>query len=130
MPIKKEKKKILVVDDDEFNLAIANAMLSAKYEISIVKSGKAALSVLAKGFVPNLILLDLLMPEMDGWETFNKIKGVSYLHTAPIVFVTSVTDAAEKKRAMKIGAADFITKPFEQEALLEKVKVLAEKHGK
>jgi len=124
MPKTDMRKKILIVDDDEFHLAVANAMLSEKYEITITKSGKEALEMLTKGFAPNLILLDVLMPDMDGWETFNRIKAIGLLHTAPVVFVSSATGAEEKKHADTIGAADFIVKPFEKESLLKRIKVL------
>ena len=124
MSKKDMKKKILIVDDDEFHLAIANAMLSDEYEIHIVKSGKEALEILSKGFVPDLILLDVFMPEMDGWETFYKIKAIGFLHTAPVVFVSSAMEAVEGEEAKEMGVADFIPKPFEKEALLKSVNAL------
>ena len=124
MPTSDKRKKILVVDDDEFHLAIANAMLSDEFEIYVVKSGKEALGILGKGFVPDLILLDVMMPDMDGWETFNRIKAIGLLHTAPIAFVTTTKEAADEKLAKEIGAVDFIIKPFEKEALLKRVRAL------
>jgi putative two-component system response regulator len=118
-----EKKKILLIDDDEIQHKIVDNMLSDDYNLFKAKSGNDALSYLYDGsFVPNLILLDILMPEMDGWEVFNRIKALSLLKNVPIVFVTSINTTEEEKRAHEIGAADFITKPFTEKDLLERIK--------
>jgi CheY-like chemotaxis protein len=72
MDLAVKHKKILLVDDDEIHLAIAEEMLKSKYEIITVTSGKAAVTKLLQGLTPDLILLDILMPNMDGWEIFNR----------------------------------------------------------
>jgi putative two-component system response regulator len=119
-------KKIFLVDDDEIHLSILENMLKNKYEIITAKSGKDALEYLLKGAVPNLILLDILMPNLDGWETFNRLRAISFLKDVPIVFLTSVTESAEVERAQEIGAADYITKPYNRDDLLSRVeKILA-----
>ena len=121
-------KKILLVDDDEFYRNVARDYLQLKYEIKSAKSGQEALNFLAAGFIPDLILLDILMPEMDGWEAFNLIKGISLLSSVPIVFFTSVQDELEKNHASDLGAADYITKPFDEKSFVEKVDSIIEKH--
>jgi len=123
-----EKKKILLVDDSEVDLLSTKSMLSKEYEVITAKSGKEALNQLINKLVPDLLLLDILMPEMDGWETFNKIKGISLLRDVPIAFVTSVTGATEETRAFKMGVDDYIKKPYTQSELLERVKTLLEKN--
>jgi len=120
-------EKILLVDDSDVHLLIAENILKAKYEITSAKSGKEALTLLSKGFVPNLILLDVLMPEMDGWETYNKIKGISLLRNVPIAFLTSLDGVREKLYASRIGAADLITKPYEASDLLSRVEKMIKK---
>jgi len=125
-----EKKKILLVDDSEVDLVSTKNMLSKEYEVITANSGKEALNHLINKLVPDLLLLDILMPEMDGWETFNKIKGISLLRDVPIAFVTSVTGATEEKKALKMGADDYIKKPYSQNELLERVKTLLEKSKK
>ncbi|MCL2809489.1 MAG: response regulator [Treponema sp.] len=120
-------EKILLVDDSDVHLLIAENILKAKYEITSAKSGKDALTLLSKGFVPNLILLDVLMPEMDGWETYNKIKGISLLRNVPIAFLTSLDGVREKLYASRIGAADLITKPYEGADLLSRVEKMINK---
>lgn len=116
------KKKILLIDDDIIQHNIVENMLKEDYEIFMVKSGKDALRYLYDGsFAPNLILLDILMPEMDGWEVFNRIKALSLLKNVPIVFLTAVNTTAEEKHAYEIGAADFITKPYVKEDLAGRI---------
>jgi putative two-component system response regulator len=122
-----DKKKILVIDDDEVHILTAKSMLKNEYDIFSAKSGKEALDYLIQGLVPNLLLLDILMPEMDGWETFNRIKAISRLKNVPIAFLTSVTETGEEKRAFDIGADDYIKKPYDQTDLLKRVKVIMEK---
>jgi putative two-component system response regulator len=119
----KEKKKILLVDDDEIQNEIAKNMLDDEYEIFMAKSGKDALNYLYDGsFAPQLILLDILMPEMDGWEVFNRIRAISLLKNVPIIFITSLNTTEEEKRAFDIGANDFIRKPLSRDDLMERIK--------
>jgi len=120
-------KKILIVDDNEVHLVIAENILKGKFDVTTAKSGKDALTLLSKGYMPNVILLDVLMPEMDGWETFNKIKGISLLKNVPIAFLTSLDGVREKLYASRIGAADLISKPYEGPELLNRVEKMMEK---
>ena len=122
--------KILIVDDNEVHLVIAENILKGKFEVITAKSGKEALALLSKGVVPGAILLDVLMPEMDGWETYNKIKGISLLENVPIAFLTSLDGMREKLYASRIGAADLITKPYDGEELIKKINTMIEGTGK
>ena len=118
----KEKKKILLIDDDEIQHQIVENMLNDEYTIFKAKSGNEALKYLYNGsFVPCLILLDILMPEMDGWEIFNRIKALSLLRNVPIVFVTSINTTEGETKANEIGAAGFIRKPYTKDDLLERI---------
>jgi CheY-like chemotaxis protein len=119
--------KILVIDDDEIFLSLIEEILTEKYEVIKATSGKEALEHLLKGAVPDLIMLDIIMPEMDGWETFNKIKGISLLKDVPIVFMTSLEEADSAKHANELGAADFLKKPFKREELLNRIETLLSK---
>ena len=122
-----EKKSILVVDDDESQLDIVKILLNDEYNVSAATSGKMALDYLMQGCVPDLILLDILMPEMDGWETYGRLRAVSFLQDVPIVFVTALKEMEEKKHAYEIGAADFIVKPIVKADLLDKIKKIIDK---
>jgi methyl-accepting chemotaxis protein len=119
-----EKKKIIVIDDDEPILVMANGMLSGDYDVTTVKSGKDALQLFFQGYVPNLILLDLAMPDMDGWDTYNRIRDLGKLHQTPIAIFTSSEDPNDMFQSQKMGAADFIKKPIKKDDLLERVKKL------
>lgn len=119
----KEKKKILVIDDDIILLSTAELFLKDEYEIFKANSGAEALDYLNnQKLVPHLIMLDILMPDMDGWEVYNKIKAVNGYKRIPIVFLTSIIEEEEKKRAQKIGASDYITKPYNFTDLRSRIK--------
>jgi response regulator RpfG family c-di-GMP phosphodiesterase len=125
-----EKKKILLIDDDEIHLMTAELFLKNEYEIHKTKSGREALECLNNNeFIPDLILLDILMPNMDGWEVLKKIKTIDKLKNIPIVFLTSVMEENEKKRAYKIGIADYIVKPFNMVELKNSVKEVLKKYS-
>jgi methyl-accepting chemotaxis protein len=117
-----ENNEVLVIDDDEIHLAIIKEMLENDYDITLLSSGEEALKLFYQGYSPNLILLDIMMPGMDGWDTLNRIKAISELHQVPIVFVSASDDPADISRAKELGAVDFIGKPVEKERLLEKIK--------
>ncbi|MDR2717553.1 MAG: response regulator [Treponema sp.] len=117
------RKNILLVDDDEIHLSITEESLKDEYQISMVKSGEEALEFLNNNqVVPDLILLDILMPMMDGWIVFDKINDIAALKFTPIMFYTSLDDESAKEKAYELGAFDYITKPCEQSVLQSKIK--------
>jgi len=117
------RKTILLVDDEEITLQITEELLKDEYQIFMVKSGREALEFLNKGqIVPDLILLDILMPEMDGWVTFDKIYDIAALKFTPIMFYTSLDENTAREKAYELGAFDFIIKPCEQSVLINKIK--------
>ena len=122
-----KKAKILLIDDDEIHLEITEEMLKDVYEIFVAQSGRKAIELLAKGLAPNLILLDVMMPDMNGWETLSRIKAISFLHNSPIAFVTSLQGESEESQAKKVGAADFITKPFDRDDIIKRIEALINK---
>jgi CheY-like chemotaxis protein len=117
------RKLILLVDDDEIHLAITESELKDEYEVVMVKSGEEALEFLGKSqTIPDLILLDILMPTMDGWEVFDKINDSATLKLTPIMFYTSLDEESAKEKAYELGAFDYITKPCDQSVLHNKIK--------
>ena len=114
--------KILLVDDDEAQLSFAEILLSNDYKVITAISGKKALEHLNHGFVPDLILLDILMPEMDGFEVYNRIRAMDRMKNIPVVFLTAVSETSEVQRALEAGAADYIIKPYNKANLLSRVK--------
>ena len=123
-----EKERILVIDDDEIHLSMVEILLESEYEIVTTKSGKEALELLLRGPAPNLILLDIIMPNMDGWETFNRIKAISLLRSVPIIFLSGISETEEVDRAYKIGAVDFIRKPYDGKDLQDRIKKVLNKN--
>ncbi|MCR5587964.1 MAG: response regulator transcription factor [Lachnospiraceae bacterium] len=113
---------ILIIDDDMFSLRMAEKVLSEKYSCSIAKSGMQAITLLKKGIVPNLILLDIKMPEMDGYETLQAIREIDHCQNLPIIFLTGINDVTSEIKGLQQGAVDFITKPFVKEILLARVE--------
>jgi len=116
-----KKKNILVIDDSEAHLTITEVMLEEVFKVTLAQSGEAALEMLYNGFIPDLILLDIMMPEMDGWETYNQIRAISFLKDMPIVFVTSASGNEVKTRALRMGAVDFILKPLDREDIITRI---------
>jgi methyl-accepting chemotaxis protein len=118
----KEKREIMAIDDDEIQLQMLRAFLEESYEVITVKSCEEALKLLYKGINPCFILLDLMMPETDGWETYQSIHGISNIHNVPIAFLTASDDPADIERAGEMGAADYIKKPCSKHDLLERIE--------
>jgi methyl-accepting chemotaxis protein len=118
-----EKKKIIVVDAEEANRAMVKSILEADYEVITAKSGKEALSLFFQGLVPGLALLDLRIPDMDGWDTYSRIRDINKLHKAPIAIFTT-EDAKDKVRMQEMGAVDCIEKPVKKTELLDRVRKL------
>jgi CheY-like chemotaxis protein len=119
--IAKGSKQILLVDDDEIHLDITEAMLTDDFEVIKAKSGEEALDLFYHGLVPTIILLDLIMPDMDGWDTYERIKAIGALHEVPIAFFSSSFDIEDIKRAFDIGVNEYIPKPVEKEELMKAV---------
>lgn len=108
------QKHILLVDDSVTSLKQASSLLHDEYKISMVKSGEQALEFLNK-IRPDLILLDVEMPEMDGFETIKAIRENEEWKKIPVIFLTGNTDASTEVKCFEYGALDFITKPFVKE---------------
>ena len=122
------RKTILLVDDDVIHLSITEFSLKDQYDIQMVKSGKEALDLLEKTHeVPDLIMLDILMPEMDGWTVFDKISDIAALKFTPIMFFTSVDEESTREKAYELGAFDYIIKPCEQTYLLGRIEETLQK---
>lgn len=114
-------KHILVVDDNKVNLVFARQSLHGNYNLTLVTSGSQALEFLSKK-LPDLILLDILMPDMNGIETLKKIRENENLKNIPIIFLTANDDFSIHEECLKLGAADFITKPFNPPEMIEAIE--------
>ena len=120
-----KKDNILVVDDDKMNLAIVHKMLGIRYDVTCVSSGMDAISYLNNN-VPDMILLDLHMPEMNGLEVLEKIREQDNLSDIPVVFLTADNDRKTEIDIFKAGAMDFIQKPFIAEVVIQRISRILE----
>ncbi len=114
------KHSILVVDDNRTNLQIVREVLGESYTLLLANSGRMALKFIQKK-KPDLILLDLMMPEMDGKETFEAIQKDPASRGVPVIFLTANQDAKEEVECLKMGAFDFITKPIIPQVLERRI---------
>mgnify|MGYP001812478413 FL=1 len=113
-PAEPPRSKLLIVDDKTANLDLLREMLTPlEHEIFFATSGHKALSI-ASSVLPDLVLLDVMMPDMDGFETCRRFKGDARLREIPIVFVTAKTDVEDLASGFEAGAVDYITKPVKQ----------------
>ena len=115
--------KICVVDDNVNNVKTAGYLLSREgYEVFGFKSGRAFLDYIDKGNTPDLVLLDIKMPDMDGFETQDELRKRSNAAAVPVIFLSADEREDTKTRGKEAGAADFIEKPFMPDVLMQSVK--------
>ncbi len=105
----KTQTSLLIVDDTPENIAVLSGVLSDEYQVRAATSGKKALAI-CTGTPPDLILLDVMMPEMDGYEVCRRLKSDENTRHIPVIFVTAVT-VVERAQGFEVGAVDYIRKP-------------------
>jgi len=113
--------RILIVEDTPANIQVLTATLKERgYQISVAPNGRQALDVLAR-IRPDLILLDVMMPEMDGFETCRRLKASEQWRQIPVIFLTAKTETADIVKGFELGAVDYVGKPFNAHELLARV---------
>ncbi|MBW1841660.1 MAG: response regulator [Deltaproteobacteria bacterium] len=113
--------RIMVVDDTEANIDILVETLADDYKVSVAMDGESALEDI-KTRRPDLILLDVMMPDMDGYEVCRRLKADPQTRDIPIIFVTAKSDESDETKGLEIGAVDYITKPFSPPIVQARVK--------
>lgn len=122
-----DKQTILVVDDELVGRQLLNAVLiSDGYQVLLAENGSKAIEV-AENHLPDLILMDVMMPDMDGFTTIKKIKEIEALSHTPVILVTALDDRDNRIKGLEAGATDYITKPFDRVEVLAKIKNHAKK---
>lgn len=114
------KPTILVVDDTAENIKILMGILKEKYKVKAVLSGEEAIATIQKN-LPDLVLLDIMMPGIDGYETCKRLKDTPETQDLPIIFLTAKTEAEDVLKGFQFGAVDYVTKPFNSAELLSRV---------
>jgi signal transduction histidine kinase len=120
------KATILLVDDDSINLSVFGQFLTSYYEVLIATSGPRALQLANGATKPDLILLDVMMPGMDGYEVLNQLKANPDTREIPVIFVTALNSDVEEERGLKLGAVDYIYKPCHLSILLARIRAQLE----
>jgi CheY-like chemotaxis protein len=118
--LENEKKLLILVDDNPANLRIGKNVLSGQYAVATAPSAAKMFSLLENN-LPVLILLDIDMPEMDGYEALKILKAKPETKDIPVIFLTGKTDAGDEQEGYSLGAAAYVTKPFEPAALLKSI---------
>jgi len=113
---------IFIIDDDPANIQVLTDILKPDYEVFFARSGEKALFRLADGLAPDMILLDVKMPEMDGYEVCRRIRQTPGTADIPIIFITALDAAENETRGLQLGAADYITRPFNPEIVRARVR--------
>ena len=119
---KLDKQKILVVDDVNENIYVLNEILSADYIIKVALNGDKALQIATGDEPPDLILLDIMMPGMDGYEVCRRLKNNQLTKNIPVIFITAKGDLADEEKGFILGAVDYITKPISFSTVRARVK--------
>ena len=120
--MKSSKWKVLVVDDEPNNLQLLGQILQDQYQLSFATDGKKALDVAWK-VKPDIILLDIMMPEMDGYETCRRLKADPETSKIPVIFVTAMGEMEDERRGFEVGGVDYITKPVSAPIVLARVSI-------
>ncbi len=116
-----EKPTILVVDDTPDNLTLMTGLLKDKYRVKIANNGERALKVAMTGTPPDLILLDIMMPVMDGYEACRHLKESPETRDVPVIFLTAKAEVEDEMKGFELGAVDYITKPISPPIVLARV---------
>ena len=117
-------KTLLVVDDAPDNIQLLSGLLKQSYKIKAATSGEKALLIARKAPAPDLILLDVMMPDMDGYEVCTQLQQDDDTRAIPVVFVTGHASAEEKQRGLSLGAAAYLSKPVVRDELFSVIEQL------
>jgi putative two-component system response regulator len=117
-----QKQTVLVVDDTPDNLSLITSLLKDLYRVKIATSGNKALQIAFSNEPPDLILLDIMMPEMDGYEVCRHLKNDSQTAEIPVIFLTAKSEIEDELKGFELGAVDFIVKPISPPIVIARVR--------
>ncbi|MCL2208413.1 MAG: response regulator [Fibromonadales bacterium] len=121
-PSSEKKNSLLLVDDEKSNLEVLLSILSSDYTIYMTKSGPSAIEM-AEKYLPDLILLDIIMPDMDGYEVLKALRSSAKTKRIPVIFITGLNSVEDEEKGLDLGAADFIHKPFSAKIVKSRVRI-------
>jgi len=117
-----ERQTLLIVDDTPDNIALLSGLLKSRYRIKVATQGERALKIAALDPPPDLILLDIMMPGMDGYEVCQRLKENPQTTAIPVIFLTAKAQVEDEEKGLKLGAVDYITKPISPPIVLARIK--------
>jgi putative two-component system response regulator len=117
-----DKPTILVVDDTPDNLTVMSGLLKDLYKVKVANSGERALKIAASAAPPDLVLLDIMMPGMDGYEVLRRLRTDTQTRDIPVIFLTAKSEVEDERRGLELGAVDYITKPISPPIVMARVK--------
>jgi len=123
MPEPTEMKSVLVVDDEAINITLLAQILKGRYKVKVAKDGERALKI-CRATAPDLVLLDVMMPGIDGFEVCRQLKADAATSEIPVVFVTGKSDESEQQQGMALGAAGYLAKPVDAAMVVERLGAL------
>lgn len=115
------KSRLLIVDDTEENLDILVESLAEEYDIHVATNATRALKIIVSE-KPDLVLLDIMMPDMDGYELCEIVKSNPKTNDIPIIFVTALSESTDEARGLELGAVDYIVKPFNMDLVKARIR--------
>ncbi len=116
------RRRILIVDDEPINLKFLIAALRDDYDINVAVNGNDALKCVMGSNIPDMILLDIIMPGMDGYEVCRRLKSYDKTRNIPVIFITALSEVGHETKGFEAGAVDYITKPFSIPIVKARVK--------
>ena len=124
-----EKSRILLVDDEPMNLHVLIEALKDSYELLVATNGPEALNLAQNEPHPHLILLDIMMPEMDGYEVIKRLKEDNSTKEIPVMFITALSEVDDEAKGLELGAVDYISKPFNLRITQARIKTHLDLRG-
>jgi CheY-like chemotaxis protein len=121
------ESRILVVDDEGFNIDVLIGMLSSDYRMMAAKSGRQAIKAARSASPPDLILLDVMMPKMDGYEVCRRLKADAATRDIPVIFVTAMGEVTDETTGLEAGAVDYLTKPVSPPIVQARIRTQLER---
>ena len=116
------KPTVLVVDDAADNLEVISGLLKGLYKIKVAANGEKGLLIARSDSPPDLILLDIMMPELSGYEVCTRLKSDPATRNIPVIFLSALSSAEDERKGLELGAEDYVTKPISPATLLARVK--------
>jgi len=117
-----KNKRILIIDDEKINIIALAHYLKPQYDIIVATDGASGIEA-AEKHLPDLILLDIIMPEMDGFDVLIRLKESKITKKIPVIFITGLNSTEEEEKSITLGAADFIEKPFNKAIVKNRIEI-------